>query len=123
MAKKKKNTLSWFTLIPLLVCILVTPIALHMASVLALSGPDALALLYPWVQVVKSPLLRISADITMPVAQGIMYLQFPVYGLLMTWIMRSRQFMLALVTVAFVHGAGILAVYLFGYLHSPTLRF
>ncbi|MGC2162959.1 MAG: hypothetical protein WA634_13675, partial [Silvibacterium sp.] len=107
MAKTKKSSSFWVSLFPLLVGILVTPLALHMAGVLTLSGPDAMTFLYPWVQVVRSPVLHVTADIAIPVAQWIMYLQFPVYGLAMTWILlRSRRSGLALMVAVALHVGG-----------------
>jgi hypothetical protein len=54
-----------------------------MASVLALEGPKAFALLYPWVEVLRSPVLRLSDPVTATLSQWMIYLQFPLYGLLM----------------------------------------
>lgn len=111
-------------LLPLAVGILVTPATLRMASVLALSGVDALTVLYPWVQVVKSPVLGAAGD-AFSVGQWIMYLQFPFYGLVMSWLWRTRGFATALTAIVFLHGGGIGFSYLLGYLHNsaPTRIF
>jgi hypothetical protein len=42
--KKSKTFLIWW---PLLLGIVVTPLTIHFASILALEGPSALRLLYP----------------------------------------------------------------------------
>jgi hypothetical protein len=118
MARKSKFSLG--TLLPLVVGILVTPPALHFASVLALSGLDALTMLYPWVSVVKSPALRMGLDPSIP--QGIMYLQFPLYGLIMTWISRTKSFWIALLVVIFIHAVGIGLAGLLGYMQGAPLK-
>jgi hypothetical protein len=124
MAKRKNNS-SWWVLLPLVVGVLVTPATLRMASIMALSGVDALTMLYPWVEVVKSPVLGGFADTAIPLAQWVMYLQFPVYGLMMSWLLRSRSFLTGLTAVIFLHIGGIAAAFLMGYLHNspPTKIF
>jgi hypothetical protein len=120
MVKRKTNS-SWWVVLPFVAGVLVTPATLRMASVMALSGVDALTMLYPWVEVVKSPVLGGFGD----TAQWVMYLQFPVYGLVMTWIVRSRGFLAGLTTVILLHIGGIAAAFLLGYLHNspPTKIF
>jgi short subunit fatty acids transporter len=119
MARRKSNT-SWWILLPTVVGILITPATLHVASILALSGMDALTMLYPWVVVMKSPVLRISLATTIPVDQWALYLQFPVYGLVMTLMLRTRRFGAALVTVLAIHGVGIGLAYLLNYLQGSA---
>jgi heme/copper-type cytochrome/quinol oxidase subunit 2 len=119
---KKKNISSWWTAIPVVVGILLTPVAMRAADVLALSGPDALILLYPWVAIVKSPMLKVSADVTMQIAQWIMYFQFPVYGLIMMWLLRKGQSFGALIAVILVHSVGVTAVYGLGLLQGNHIR-
>jgi hypothetical protein len=123
---KKKGSSSFRIMIwlPLVVGIVVTPIAIRSASVLALSGTDALAMLYPWVQVFKSQALRIPGEIALPAAQWAMYLQFPVYGLVMGWLMRRAYgFGAALLTVVLIHAIGIAALYGLGFLQGFHVGF
>jgi hypothetical protein len=70
---------------------------------MALAGPDALRMLYPWVQLVQSHILGFPADVANVLSQGMMYLQFPLYGFLMSLVLRARGFVSALVTTAIVH--------------------
>jgi hypothetical protein len=123
MAKTKKNSAVWMQLSVVALGILVTPVALHAASILALSGPDGLMLLFPFVQILKSPVLRLSFDLANPVAQWIMYLQFPVYGVLLALISRSKGAWAALGVVVLIHAIGIGLVYMLMYLQNPHLRF
>jgi hypothetical protein len=108
--KKRKN--GWILWWPLLLGVVATPFALHAASILALEGPAGLRLLYPFVLLVKDPVFGLSNDLANTVSQGMMYAQFPLYGLLMAVVLRWRNVALALGTVLVVHALGILALLL-----------
>ncbi|HVW76919.1 MAG TPA: hypothetical protein VHB45_04850 [Alloacidobacterium sp.] len=101
--KKKAASAGWWTWWPLLVGILVTPLTVRAAGVMALAGPDALRMLYPWVQLVQSHILGFPSDIANTLSQAMMYLQFPLYGFLMTLILRAKGLVPAVVTAAIVH--------------------
>ncbi|MFZ0663821.1 MAG: hypothetical protein WAM66_14095 [Acidobacteriaceae bacterium] len=108
--RRRENSLSW---LPLVIGIVATPVALYAASVLALSGTSELMMLFPFAQVVQSPRLQIPWNDVSQLAQWLMYLQFPLYGLLMTWLLRaSRGFMAALGSVMLLHIGGWVAAYL-----------
>lgn len=104
--KKKSPLLHWW---PLLLGIVVTPIAVHAASIFALEGPYALELLYPWVRLAQASTLHLPIDFQNQLSQGILYLQFPVYGLIMVLLMR-KGFLTALISIIVLHAAGIIAV-------------
>jgi hypothetical protein len=101
--KKKAASSSWLTWWPLLVGILVTPLTVRAAGVMALAGPDALRTLYPWVQLVQSHILGFPAEIANTLSQAMMYLQFPLYGLLMALVLRAKGLIAAVITTAIVH--------------------
>lgn len=121
-AKKGKRNFSWMAWCPLVLGILVTPLALRAASVLALSGPDGLTLLYPFVQILRSPAMKVPADLGISIAEWLMYLQFPFYGAVMSWQMHRRGLGVALGAVVCLHGAAIGLVYMLAHLHNPYLR-
>lgn len=108
---------------PVILGILVTPVAIHMASIMALSGPGALTMLYPYVQIVKSPALNVPGEFAYPIAQWLMYLQFPLYGLAMAMIMRVKGFWVGLNAVIFLHAAGVGVAYLLAHMQNHYLRF
>jgi hypothetical protein len=120
--RKRKSGSGWAAWIPFVLGIVMTPFALRAASVLALSGPGGLTLLYPFVQIVQNPVLHGAGGLADPLAQGIMYLQFPVYGLLMARITKSKGFWVALNVVVAIQGAGIGLAYLFAHFQNPFLR-
>lgn len=122
MAKKKKSESGWVAAVLLLAGIVAAPIALRAASVMALTGPNGLTLLYPYVEIVKNSTLRIPGSLANPAAQSLMYLQFPLYGLLMVMVVRARGFWIALNAVVFVHAAGVGAAYLLNWVQNPYLR-
>jgi hypothetical protein len=111
-SKKKSGWLAvWW---PLLLGIAVTPFAIHAASIMALAGPSALMTLYPWVTLFKNPVLGLGDNLS----QLLMYVQFPLYGLLMALILRSKSLWMALIATAAVHFAAVLAVFMTAGAHT-----
>lgn len=110
MAKRKRSS-GWLRFLPVIVGVLLTPWALRSASVMALFGPGAMAVLFPWAELVQGPLPRMPAPLAGLVGQYLMYLQFPVYGFLMFWIMRKRAFGAALLAVVLLHAGGGIATF------------
>lgn len=120
--RRKKSGSSWATWIPLVLGVAMTPVALRAASILALSGAGGLMLLYPFVQIVQNPALHLPGAFADPLAQWIMYLQFPLYGLLMARIIKSKGFWIALNVVVFLHAAGVGLAYLLAHFQNPYQR-
>jgi hypothetical protein len=105
---KRAASAGWLTWWPLLLGILVTPLAVRTAGVMALAGPDALRLLYPWVQLVQNHLFIV--EIAGTLSQAMMYLQFPLYGFLMALILRARGLVPAIIAVAVAHFGAVAIV-------------
>ncbi|HEY0785724.1 MAG TPA: hypothetical protein VGD62_07610 [Acidobacteriaceae bacterium] len=80
----------WLQLWPLLLAIVATPFAVRAASVLALTGPSALRMLYPYVVLVHSQAQHFSPEQEDTLAQWLLYGQFPFYGLV--WVLMTRFF-------------------------------
>ena len=120
--RRRKSGPGWTAWIPFLLAVAMTPVALRAASVLALSGTGGLLLLFPFVQILQNPVLRIPGEFADPAAQWIMYLQFPVYGLLMARIIRSKGFWIALNVVVVIHAAGVGLAYLLSHFQNPYLK-
>lgn len=123
MAKRRLSEARWLIWVLLIVGIIATPLAFHAASILALSGPYGLTLLYPFVQIVRSPVLMLPSDLSDQVAQALIYLQFPFYGLLMGWLARYKGLWTAFGAVVFFHTAGCGVCYLLVHWQNPYLRF
>jgi hypothetical protein len=111
--KNKSALLIWW---PVLLGIAVTPFAIHFASILALEGPSALRLLYPYVLLMKDPAFGLSSDMGNALSQGMMYAQFPIYGLLMALTLRARGVGTAIGTAVVVHGAGVFVLFLMAHM-------
>lgn len=122
MSRKEKGR-AWLLWLSLALGIAATPFALHAASVMALSGPGGLRLLYPFVQIVRSPLLMIPAAFGNPVSQWFMFLQFPLYGLVLGVLWRDRNFLVGLGVALCLHFAGILIAVILAHFENPFLRF
>jgi hypothetical protein len=123
MAKAKKRSSSWVTWLSLAIGLAVTPIALHAASVLALAGPGGLTLLYPLVQLVKIPWLKVPGEIGDSFGQWMMFLQFPLYGFVMGWIARGRGLWIGFGAIVFLHFAAVLVATLAAHFQNPLMRF
>lgn len=106
--KKKAAASGWLTWWPLLLGILVTPLTVRAAGVMALAGPDALRMLYPWVQLVQSHVF--SVEIAGTLSQAMMYLQFPLYGLQMALVLRAKGFFPAVLAAAAAHFGAVVIV-------------
>jgi hypothetical protein len=108
MRKKSALAIWW----PLLLGIIATPFATRAAGIFALEGPSALRMLYPYVLLIKEPLFHLPADTANTISQGMIYAQFPLYGLLMSLLLRTKPIGFAFAAVAVIHIAGILALLL-----------
>ncbi len=107
--KKKKNAArGWLTWWPLLLGILVTPLTVRAAGVMALAGPDALRMLYPWVQLVQSHVFTV--EIAGTLSQAMMYLQFPLFGLLMALVLRAKGLLPAIIAGTVAHFGAVAIV-------------
>lgn len=116
-AGKKKSSArgGWKSFWPLIVCCAITPFTVRAASVLALEGPKAFALLYPWVVVVRSPALQFPAVLVSTLSQWVLFAQFPLYGLLMTLTFRADKHLRAFIIGLVAHFTGLFAVVLLAY--------
>jgi hypothetical protein len=106
----------WIALWPLLLGIAVTPFAVRAASVVALEGPKAFALLYPWFDVLRSRVLHSPADLVGRTYQYMLYLQFPLYGLVMTLTFRAGRHLRAIIIGLILHFTGLILVVVLAYL-------
>jgi hypothetical protein len=100
---RKKQTSGWLAWWPVILGIAVTPFAVKAATLMALTGPDGLRLLYPWMLIPKLHFLGLSDSLGDNTSQAMMYLQFPLYGLLAMLIRRAKGSARAIVTLALLH--------------------
>lgn len=114
--RAKSGKVGWIRFWPLIVCVAATPFAVRAASLLALAGPKAFALLYPWVEVVRSPALHLPPAWLDPLSQWIIYLQFPLYGALMTLTYRADKHLRAFIIGLCAHFVALLAVVVLAWL-------
>jgi len=84
---------------------------------MALAGPSALMTLYPWVLLLKSPAIGLGTPLGGNLSQLLIYIQFPLYGILMVLALRSKPVWIALAIVAAAHLGAIAAVFLLTYSH------
>lgn len=110
---KKTPPAAWLQFWPLLLALIATPFAVRAASVMALTGPSALRVLYPYVVLVEEQASHFSSEQADTLSQWILYGQFPLYGLV--WILFSRLVGRSAGPLAalLVHGAGLAAAIFF----------
>src|SRR5258708_1339643 len=97
---RRKHSFSWLAWWPLVLGIAVTPFAVKAATLMALTGPDGLRLLYPWMLIPKLHLLGLSDSLSEAISQAMMYLQFPLYGVLAMLLYRWKGSVAAMLQLA-----------------------
>jgi hypothetical protein len=100
---RKKKTSGWIAWWPLALGIAVTPFAVKAATLMALTGPDGLRLLYPWMLLPKLHILGLSDALADSASQAMMYLQFPLYGVAAIFAHRWKGAGAAILVVALLH--------------------
>jgi hypothetical protein len=110
--RKTKSRPLWLQFWPVLLGIVATFFAVRAASVLALSGPTALRVLYPYLVVVQNLAEHFSSEQAERLSQWILYGQYPLYGVL--WVVASRLLRgpAGLMAVLLLHAGGVAAAIL-----------
>lgn len=103
---------------PLLIGIVVDVFTVRAASILALEGPKPFMLLYPWIEVLQLPIFHFTGEMVGTLTQWLLYLQFPLYGLLMTLTYRVDRRWRTINYGLFAHFGGVLLVVIFSYFRS-----
>jgi hypothetical protein len=109
--RRKAAPLLW--LWPVALGLVATPFAIRAASVLALSGPAALKILFPFVAFMQAQWTPIVAGSHLEhFASWAMWVQFPAYGLLAALAGRAMGIGRALLLVLALHVAAVAAALL-----------
>ena len=98
---RRSARLHWYDLWPLLLALAATPFAVKTAEILPLmgiAGMHRLCLLLPFALLAQHFL-----HVSDAVSQVILYLQFPVYGLLLIALQTWKTLAAGLITILFVH--------------------
>ncbi len=95
--RKNPGPRAWW---PLLLALLLTPLAVRGASFLALTGPGALRAAFPFAALARSE------------ANLAMWAQLPVYGLVLALFARRRRLRAGLLAVLLIHAAALAAALL-----------
>lgn len=89
---------------PVVLGVAITFLMLRVADMLALMGTMQFAVAYPWVELVKSPALGIQYESAVAIGQVLLYLQYPIYGLIAGIVLyASNSLVRAFFTVFSVH--------------------
>ncbi len=100
---RKKQPAGWLAWWPLVLGIAVTPVAVKAATLLALTGPDGLRLLYPWMLIPKLHFLGLPDSGGDAISQAMMYLQFPLYGVFAMLVHRWKGAGAAVLQLTLLH--------------------
>jgi hypothetical protein len=110
--KRRAGLPRWLLWWPFVLALVATPFAVRAASVLALSGPGALRLLYPFVVLIQAHAPgHLAPEQRDTLAEWTMWAQFPLYGLLAVLVARWRGIVAGLVTVLVLHAAAAAAAF------------
>ncbi len=101
--KKRQSSGGWLSWWPVALGIAVTPFTAKTASVLTLGGPWPLRLLYPFALLLQRHELGLQEATGETLAQWMMYLQFPLEGLLLRFLLKYRGFVVSVFCVAAIH--------------------
>src|SRR4051812_13579597 len=105
--KKKKTSANWLAWWPVALGVVVTPFTVRAAGILALTGPAALRMLYPFALIPAEHAFGLRESVADAVSQAMMWLQFPLYGLLLVLLARRMRMAIAVVIVAALHMAAV----------------
>ena len=111
---RKKQTSGWLGWWPLILGIALTPFAVKAATLMALTGPDGLRVLYPWMLIPKLHLLHLGDSLGDLISQAMMYLQFPLYGLFAMLVHRWKGAAAAILQLILLHLLAIALVFAAG---------
>ena len=113
--RKKGAALGWLRVLwPLILGIVITPVAVYAASILAMRGPSALRLLYPFVLLVQGHSEQFATTQQETLAQWVMYGQFPFYGLVWMLAKRLSRGSAGALSAVVLHCVGVAAAILTG---------
>src|SRR5277367_4688468 len=104
---RKKQASDWLAWWPVVLGIAVTPFAVKAATLMALTGPDGLRLLYPWMLIPKLHLFGFSDSLGNAISQATMYLQLPLYGVFAMLVHRWKGAVAAVLQLALLHLAAV----------------
>ena len=103
----------WIVLVPLAAGVVAAWFAVRYAEVLPLLGPGGLfrlRLMAPLAMLAHQPQLGIPEATADSIAQALMYVQFPLYGLILSLVWRAAGFLRAALTLVLIHGLAVAAV-------------
>jgi hypothetical protein len=111
---RKKQPSGWIAWWPLVLGIAVTPVAVKAATLIALTGPDGLRLLYPWTLIPKLHFLGLSDSLGNTLSQAMMFLQFPLYGVFAMLVHRWKGSSAAVLQLTLLHLLAVGLVFVAG---------
>jgi hypothetical protein len=113
--RKKTSGFPWYAWWPLLLGIVATPFAVKTAEILPLlgqAGLHRLCLLMPFALLAQQHQLGLSEQMGATVSQAMLYLQFPLYGILLMLVARFKSLAAGILTIVLIHFVAAAAAWL-----------
>ena len=113
--KRKKLGMRWYAWWPLVAGVVATPFAVRTAEILPLlgqAGLHRLCLLMPFALLAQQHQIGLSEHVAESVSQALLYLQFPLYGILLILIAHFKSFAAGMITVVLIHFVAAAAAWL-----------
>ena len=113
--KRKKLGMRWYAWWPLIAGIVATPFAVRTAEILPLlgqAGLHRLCLLMPFALLAQQHQIGLGEHMAESVSQALLYLQFPLYGILLMLIAHFKSLAAGTITVVFIHFIAAAAAWL-----------
>ena len=108
-ASRKKKSRSWWQWWPVLAGIVIAPFSVRGVDILTLSGRWPAWLLMPWTFLLQGHTFHMPEVWADHVVEGVMYAQFPVYGLLLVLLLRRFRTGTAIGVILAIHLLGFAA--------------
>jgi hypothetical protein len=106
----RRKDFGWLEWWPVVVAIAITPFAVRFVYVLTLSGPWGPRFIMPWTFLLQGHSLHMQETWTDHLVEGVMYAQFPFYGLAAVLLHRQYRWSTTIAMILALHFVGFLAL-------------
>lgn len=106
----KRKDFGWLEWWPVVVAIIITPFAVRAVYMLTLSGPWGPRFIMPWTFLLQGHSLHMQETLTDHLVEGVMYAQFPFYGLMAVILHRQYRWSTTIAMIIALHLVGFFAL-------------
>jgi len=106
----RRKDFGWLEWWPVVVAIAITPFAVRAVYVLTLSGPWGPRFIMPWTFLLQGHTLHMQETWSDYLSEGVMYTQFPFYGLMAVLLHRKYRWSTTIAMIIALHFVGFFAL-------------